>query len=225
VTRNANARLAGFAYLFYIAVAFPSMLLGNRATSGANAAEKLASFAQHAGDVRLTAVLTFLGAMSALVLAVTVFALTRTEDPDIAMLGLTCRVAEGITGAISIPLNLGMLWLATATGAKALDPGATQAIGAFVFNQPVYGATFFAVGSTLFSWLLLRGRMIPTWIAWFGVVGSALCVVVLLLQDAGVARGLVTQVVWLPVAVFEISVALWWLTKGDTTPPSAISRS
>jgi hypothetical protein len=33
MTRTANARLAGFTFLFYIAVALPAMILFDRATS------------------------------------------------------------------------------------------------------------------------------------------------------------------------------------------------
>ena len=52
------------------------------------------------------------------------------------------------------------------------------------------GATFFAVGSTVFSYLLLRGRMVPASIGWLGVLSSALLVVLLPLQFIGVIRGL-----------------------------------
>jgi Domain of unknown function (DUF4386) len=219
MTRTANARLAGFAYLFYIAVAFPSMVLFDRATRGAGIPAKLASMAQHATDVRLSAVLALLGSLSALVLAITLFALTRDQDRDLAMLGLTCRVAEGVTGVVSIPATLGLLWVATATGANAPDSSAVQAVGAFVLKQDfLVGATFFAVGSTLFSWLLLRGRMIPAALAWLGVAASVVLVVGLPLQLAGALRGPVTQLMWLPMAAFEIPLGLWWLIKGDTTP-------
>jgi hypothetical protein len=226
VTRNANARIAGFAYLFYIAVAFPAMVLYNRATRGADIAAKLASMAQHVADVRLSVVLTFFSGLCALTLAVTLFALTRDQDRDLAMLGLTCRVTEGILGATSIPANLALLWIATATGSGAPEPAGARAVGAFVLHQDaVPPAAFFAVGSTLFSWLLLRGRMIPVALGWLGVVGSALIAIVLALQLAGLARGTFWQLMWLPIAVFEISVAIWWLVKGDTTPISAIRPS
>ena len=219
MTRTANARLAGFTYLFYIAVAFPSMVLLGRATRGEGFAAKLASMAQHAADVRASAVLSLLGCLSALVLAVTLFAITRDQDRDLAMLGLTCRVAEGVTGAVSIPATLGLLGLATATGSSAPGGAAAQAVGAFVLEQDaLVGAWFFAVGSTAFSWLILRGRMIPIGLAWLGVVASVLLVVGLPLRIAGVLTGTVAQLLWLPMAAFEIPLGVWWLAKGDTTP-------
>jgi len=215
MTRTTNARIAGFTFLFYIAVAFPSMVLFNRATSGEGLAAKLAGIAQHAPDLRLAVVLSLGGCFSALVLAVTLYAITRNEDPDLAMLGLMCRVGEGLIGAASIPATVALLQLATATGPQAPDSAATQALAAFVLEQtPLVSALFFAVGSTLFAWLLLRGRMIPVPLAWIGVVGSALLVVGLPLQLAGFLAGPVTQLMWIPVAVFELTLGPWLLIKG-----------
>ena len=218
MTRTTNARIAGFTYLFYIAVAFPSMVLLDRATSGEGMAAKLASMAQRATDVHVAVVLALLGCFSALVLAVTLYAITREQDPDLAMLGLTCRVAEGITG-IFVARTLGLLWLATATGANAPDTGAGHALGAFLLRGNVaLTGTFFAVGSTLFSWLLLRGRMIPIPLAWLGVVASVLIMVGLPLAAAGFLRGPVTSFMWIPMAAFEVPLALWLLIKDVAMP-------
>jgi|SRR5947207_1013171 len=215
MTRTTNARIAGVAYLFYIGVAFPSMMLMDRATSGVGMAAKLATMAQHATDVRLAALLSLLGGFAALVLAVTLYAVTRVEDADLSMLALSCRVAEGVTGAASFPATLGLLALATATAPNASDPAATQAIGAFVLDQPsLIGATFFAVGSTIFCWLLLRGRMIPVALAWIGVVASLIVAIGLPLQLLGIVRGPLAQLIWLPMAAFEIPVGIWFIVKG-----------
>jgi uncharacterized protein DUF4386 len=222
MTRRTNARLAGIAYLLYIAAALPAMLLSNRATSGDGMAAKLAGMALHATDVRLAAVLSLVGCFCALVLGVTLYAITREQDRDLALLALTCRVAEGITGAASIPTTLGLLALATAAGASAPDPRAAGAVGAFVLAQPgLIGATFFAVGSTIFSWLLLRGRMVPVWLAGLGVVASAVVALGLPLQLMEVLPGLVAQLIWLPVAVFELVVAVWLIVKGAAPQEAA----
>jgi hypothetical protein len=216
MTRTTNARIAGFTYLFYIGVAFPDMLLMNRATAGSGTTARLASIAQHATDIRISVVLTLLSGLSALVLAVTLHGLTRDEDADLAMLGLVCRVVEGVTGVVGIPATLGLLWLATATGPNAPDTAAAQPLAAFLLRRdPLVGATFFAVGSTAFCWLLLRGRMIPVPLAWLGVIASVLLVVALPLELAGVLRETVTQLIWLPMAAFEIPLGFWWLIKGD----------
>jgi hypothetical protein len=76
------------------------------------------------------------------------------------------------------------------------------------------------VGSTLFSWLFLRGRMVPVALAWLGVLASILLVVITPLQTAGLFGGSgswgssVIWLMWLPMLVFEVTLALWLLIKG-----------
>jgi len=219
MTRTTNARIAGFTFLFYIAVAFPSMLLLDRATRGEGIADKLASIAQHATDVRLAVVLVLLGSFAALVLAVTLYAITREHDPDLAMLALTCRVTEGVISGVSISSTLALLWLATATGADAPETPAAHALGTYLLQGDMaVPATFFAVGSTLFCYLLLRGRMIPIPLAWLGLIASDLLVVALPLQLAGVLRGPITSLMYIPMLAFEVAGGLWLLIKGVAAP-------
>jgi hypothetical protein len=165
MTRTTNARVAGFTFWIYFAAGIGGLLL--------------------AGNVPATAVLSLVTSFSALVLGVTLYAITREQDPDLAMLGLTCRVIEAVPG---------------------------------------HGEIYFAVGSTAFCWLLLRGRMIPVALAWLGVIASVLLVILLPLQIAGFFGGPrnwsspVTWAVWLPLLVFELTLAVWLITKGVATP-------
>jgi len=165
MTLTTNARVAGFTFWIYFAAGIASMLL--------------------AGNAPATAVLALATSFSALVLGVTLYAITREQDPDIAMLGLTCRVIEAVPG---------------------------------------HGEIYFAVGSTAFCWLLLRGRMIPVGLAWLGVSASVLLVILLPLQIAGFFGGPrnwsspVTWAVWLPLLVFELTLAVWLITKGVAAP-------
>ena len=218
MTRTTNARIAGFTFLLYIAAGVAGMVLFGRATSGEGIAAKLASIGQHATDVRVSVVLSLLTCFAALVLAVTLYRITRDEDPDLAMLALTCRVGEGVLSAIFILATLGLLWLGTAAGANAPDAAAAHALGAFLLKvqgwNTIISATFFAVGSTLFSYLLLRGRMIPVALAWLGVLASVLLVVGLPVQLVGFLSGPVGGLIWLPMLVFEVALALWLLIKG-----------
>ena len=78
---------------------------------------------------------------------------------------------------------------------------------------------FFAVGSTIFSYLFLRGRIVPVAIAWMGVFASGLLAVALPLQLAGVPTGpLHGYYQWLPALVSQTALALWLLVKGVALP-------
>lgn len=222
MTRMMNARIAGFTFLFYIGAGVLSMVLSGWATHGEGTAARLASMAQHPTTVGLVVVLVLFQAFSALVLAATLYAITRDEDADLAMLGLTCRVVEGALAGVVVTRTLGLLWLSTAMGATGPDTVAAQTLGAFLFQagtwSPVLGGTFFAVGSTMFSYLLLRGRMIPVPLAVLGVAASALLVVGLPLRLAGFLHGPVAWLMWLPMAAFEVPLAVWLLVKGVRVP-------
>ena len=219
MTRMTNARVAGSAFLLYIILGLPAGMLMARATGGAGIAAKLAGAAQHANDLRAAVVLVLFSSFCALVLGATLYAITRQVDQDLAMLALTFRVGEGVIGGISVQRSLGLLWVATATGASAPDIQTAHALGTLFTGQGgtlgSVGALFFAVGSTIFSWLLLRGRMIPAVLAWLGVVVSFTWVVGVPLQLAGVLRGpILTWVIFLPMVAFEVPFALWLLVKG-----------
>ena len=221
MTRQTNARIAGFAFLFYIAVAYPDAVLSAKATHGDGIPAKLASIAQHTTEMRVSVFLTLLSAFSALVLAVTLYGITRDEDNEVAMFGLVCRVGEGVVGALPLS-TVGLLWLATVTGPNAPDTAGASAVGAFLLKiggwQMLTAATLFAAGSTAFSYLLLRGRMIPVAMAVLGVIGSVLVLLELPLELAGLLHGAVTQLVWIPIALFELTLGPWLLIKGVAAP-------
>ncbi len=216
MTRTRNARIAGSAYLFYIVVGISSLVLSGKAASGDGLAAKLVSIAQHVPQLRVVVLLNLLASFSALVLGVALYGITREEDHELATLAMVCRVCEGLIGAISIQTTVGLLWLATA-GKGAPDLAATNAIGEFLLMPgPPMGAIFFAVGSTIFSYLLLRGRMVPVVLAWLGVLASVLLVLTLPLEFAGFLKGSVPlyMFMWMPMLAFEVAVAVWLLIKG-----------
>lgn len=223
MTRTTNARVAGFAYLFYAAIGICNEVLMHRARGTGSDVAKLASIGEHATDVRMAVLIVVLECLSAFVLGVTLYGITREEDNELAILILVCRVAEGLLGTLNIPNYLGLLWLAKAGGATgAGDIAITNALRTSLM-MPVpgipIGAIFFAVGSLIFSWLLLRGRMVPVSIAWLGVLSSALLAVVLPLQLAGFSTGPVNGYYqWVPALVFQIVIALWLLIKGVAAP-------
>ncbi len=167
MTRRTNARVAGITFLIYIGAGIATLALKDR--------------------VSATAVLTLVTSFCEIVLGVTLFAITRDEDPDLALLALLCRVVESI-------------------------PGHSR------------GAIYFAVGSTIFCWLLLRGRMIPVALATLGVLASALMVGVLLLNTAGLVgsgtnwSSMFTWLPWLPMLAFELTFGVWLIVRGVDAP-------
>ena len=170
MTRSTAARIAGFTFLFYIVVGISSMAGGFR-----GALAELATYAQNA---------------SAVILALTLFVVTRVEQPIVAALGMMFRLAEG-----------------------ALGPA--LALTGITISQPtLVDATLFAIGSTFFCWLLMRGRMLPRPLAWIGVIASVILVVGLPLQLGRLLGAPLTMLIWMPMLAFEVPGGLWLLVKG-----------
>ncbi|HVT03830.1 MAG TPA: hypothetical protein VHL58_10715 [Thermoanaerobaculia bacterium] len=53
-------------------------------------------------------------------------------------------------------------------------------------------------------------------LAWLGVIGSLLMIVILPLEGLGLIDGAVVWLSWLPLFVFEVTLGLWLLIKGVT---------
>jgi len=221
MTRKTNARLAGVMFIFYIVTGIASMILFGRVTSGAEGtAAKLASIAQHSTTVRVTVLLTLCGFVSAVALGVTLYALTRDEDRDIALLALCCRVTEGVIAVTAAVSTLQLLAVATmSTAATAPNAAAVNALGGLLLQgglSATIAATCFVIGSALFSYLFLRARSIPIPLAWLGLLASVLLLIALPLELAGLIR--VPFILWMPMLVFELAFALWLLIKGGAMP-------
>jgi len=217
MTRRTNSRIAGIAYLAYIAAAYPEIVIMNRATRGSDIATQLGNVTQSSGDIRLAVILSFISSICAFALAVTLYAITRDEDQEIALLGLVCRAGEGVVGGLTILCKLALLVVAASAAGAAAYP-----LGELLLKLEGYvtlvSASFFAFGSTFFSFLLLRGRIVPRPLAALGVIGSILIAFGLPAQTAGYVTRSVTDLMFVPVAGFEIIVALWLIFKGAAMP-------
>lgn len=163
MTLPSNARLAGTAYLLYIATGIGSM----------------------AAPTQIRPVLGTVMALCALTLGATLYAITRHVDRDLALFAMLCRVLEAGSGT---------------------------------------GEIYFATGSTVFCWLLLKGRTIPTWLSVLGLLSSGGLVVQLLVQQAaGTSTNWsspVTWAIWFPLLIFELAFAAVLLANRLTPPRS-----
>jgi hypothetical protein len=218
MTRRTNARIAGITFLVYIVVGVAGIILFNPVETADGTAAKLASIAEHPWRVRLTLLQYMVFIVFSVVLAATLYAITRDEDPDIAVLAFSCRVVEGMLNGLSVFATAGLLWLGTGGSAATLEPAGVNALGTMFFKflgwQFITSAWIFSVGSTLFSYLFLRARSIPVWLAWLGIFGSVLLAVLLPVQFIGLLKGAATDYIWAPLAVFEVVLGFWLIIKG-----------
>ena len=79
MTRTANARLAGCTLLLYIAIGITQVILGSVTSANATAA-RLALFEEHAVRVRINLLLSPATCVTALLLAVALYGITRERS-------------------------------------------------------------------------------------------------------------------------------------------------
>jgi hypothetical protein len=159
------ARVAGVTFLFYIAAGITSLSLGN--------------------ESQFVDLLYFLQNLSALVLGVTLYLLTRDHGPALALLALTCRIMEAVhdesaaffaVGSLFFSILLlrgrvvpvGLAWLGVVASAllTALLPlqlgglfGGTMSWSGMVTWIVWMPMLFFEVGLAL--WFLVKGVNAP----------------------------------------------------------------
>ena len=107
-----------------------------------------------------------------------------------------------------------VVWLAIARVASApAGPGASGVINALAGLPDAainpYVDIIFGLGALMLSWLLLRARLVPGWLAIWGLA-SGRCTS----QAAAAACGSGWSLLMAPLALQEIALAIWLIVKG-----------
>ncbi len=72
------------------------------------------------------------------------------------------------------------------------------------------GSIVFSLGALMFYYLLYKSKLIPRWLSGWGFIGA---IVVLVIESAGVF-GAGLGILWLPLGVQEMVLAVWLIVKG-----------
>jgi hypothetical protein len=220
VTAKTNARVAGITFILYIAVGMTSIYLSTQLINGAvETADKLVAAEQNNTLAQINIILTLVSAACAIILAVTIYGLTRDVDRDIALMALCWRVAEGVIIVMATMLLIALMAIASiVTKGETADGQSFIALAELLFqiegSTGLLAALCFAIGSTLYCYLFVRSRSIAPWLAWLGLISSIILVPLLPLRIAGLIEGRIATLMWLPMLLFELIFSFWLITKG-----------
>ncbi|WP_260704660.1 DUF4386 domain-containing protein [Edaphobacter flagellatus] len=215
MTQRADARAAGIAYLSYIVFTMSSSIIYGKATAGDDVAQQLSNLSQMLLSARVTILLDLLQVLCALVLAVTLYRLTKTFAPSLALFAMMFRVGEGLFGALPILSKLELIRLVS-THALNADAAGYSLLANYILSRPdeQFSEFCFVVGGFVFAYLLLRGRMIPSWLAWIGVITIGVQMICVPLHMAGFVKGSIVNLLWMPILAYEIPLGFWLIFKG-----------
>ena len=219
MTKGTEAKLAGYAYLAYIVFAMSAAVLSGKTTAGADTSQMLSTLRSTIAIAQVTVLLDLLQIVCAVVLAVTLYRLSRTVDATIALLAMAFRFGEGFAGFVPLLGKLELMKLAMASNPSCASSAGCLAIAGEILNRPddLFGQFCFAVGGFLFAYLLLAGRLIPGWMAWTGVITIGLQLVCVPLYVATLLPGTVVNWLWFPILLYEVPLGLWLILRGVPT--------
>ncbi len=209
--------------LFLIAMV-ASLLGGALVESGLGASGGSSSAATSPTPVHVGVVLELVNALAVIGIAVALFPVFRRHSEGMALGYVGMRILEAVflTAAAFLPLSVVALSRDRAA-AGAADAAGLEALGRQLLSMRA-GMTgllvplFFALGALLlYSWMV-RTRIVPRFLAAWGLVGVGL-IVVLNLLPVGMGVGLVLA---LPMILNEIVLGIWLIVKGFDA--SAIGR-
>jgi hypothetical protein len=189
--------------------------------SSTSSSDYLTSVAAHASAVKVAAVLQVSAAVAIALIPAILFPILRRHDEGVALGYLAIRVVESVILLLGALASLLLITLSEkfVNAGSPSDPS-YQISGAIL--QGVSTWTFvldpivFGVGALLFYQLLARTRLVPLWLALWGLLGAILVV------GAGLTGlfGAFEFALAVPIAIQEMALAAWLILKGFRPVPA-----
>ena len=160
--------------------------------------------------------------------AVTMFPILRQYSERMALAHLCFRFLEAVVITIGIVSMLALLTLSREfSSATAPDEQSYRVVGTALIAIHdwtfIIGPNFMlGLNTIMYSYIFYRTRLIPRPIAIIGLIGSNTVFLAALLELFGVIEQLSTwgAILAIPVALTEMSLAIWLIIKGFTANPT-----
>ena len=213
------ARLAGFMYLFLIAVYLLGVWITSRLEVPGNIVETAHRVVEDELLFRFGLALGSINALCAMLLAVSLYAAVRVIDKNLALLALAFELVYAAVGAVSKLIDYAFLkQQMDAYSSGILDTKQLPVLAdlhSFLDAAALnIACILYGAGSILFFYLFLKAKAIPRILAAWGLFGSVLVPFTGFASIIFPHPSKLLQLGWLPIFVAEVSVGLWLLFKG-----------
>lgn len=186
-----------------------------------DAPDPLAYGAEHSGAVVTGALLIFVMGLALAFVPIVLFPVLRRLNEVLAVAYLVLRGAVETVGyavaAVSLLLVVPLSETVAAGGDTASAAGVR--IGSLLIDADSTGAVFglvFCLGALMFYTLLYRSGIVPRWIALWGLVAIPFYAAahLLTLYSVGDAYSATQTLMFMPLAVQEMVLAVWMIARG-----------
>src|SRR5437868_2564906 len=169
-TQNFYARLSGFLFLWLIVTGLCGVLITSNIAGSGTFAEKAKRVAASERLYRIALSSDLIEAMSAALLAFTLYATLKPVDKLLAQLAMYFRLGEAFIGSVGMMFSFARLslYLAPSAQAEALAD-LTRHVGSASYN---IASLFFSFGSILFFYVFYNSPYLPKVLSGFGAFAS-----------------------------------------------------
>jgi hypothetical protein len=216
------ARVAGFAYLFSLAiVAFANFGIHDRLIVAGNAAETARNIMAHERLVRISIACDLVYCAGVVVLLTALYVILKPVSRGLALLAAFWRLVYVLMWVLMTLQFFDVLRLLSGADylrvfeAERLQTLARLYLGAR-FEEYYVGLLFYGLGSTVCGYLWFKSRYIPRALAAWGVISSGWCAACTFAFIISPDFAKVINLWWFdtPMGIFEIATSLWLLLKG-----------
>jgi hypothetical protein len=217
-TYKKTAIWAGILFIIATAAALVSIPF----LKSVDAADYMASVAANGTGVTIGVLLSFIAAAASAGIAISLYPVLKKFKEGLAMGAVGFRVIEAVFYSVAA---VGLLVLLTLSrdyvAAGASGSGYYQTTGAVVLAGHNWAGNVgallaFSVGALIYYSIFYQTRLIPRWLAGWGVIATIMCLTaaVLVMFNAIGPMSSIQVVLALPIAVQEMVLAVWLIVKG-----------
>jgi hypothetical protein len=216
------ARVAGLAGLVTMAlVVVANFGINGRLLVPGNAAQTAENIIAHQTLFRVGIACFLTYSVGIVILLTALYTILKPVNRSLVLLATFFRLVYALTWVV-VAINLygALSLLTTADYLRVFDVERLQALARLNIsaNADVYyvGLLFYALASTLCSYLWLRSRYVPRTLAAFGVISSAWCVASSIVYLVSPGFSQTVNLWWFdsPMGLFEMALSFWLLLKG-----------
>ena len=221
-------RLAGAAFLVQaLASLVAGSLLPGVLNVSDNIVDTMTDISNNASQVRAGIMIEMITVIALIVLSVLLFTILKKQNMKIALVALGLRLTEVALLATSRIATFALLHTSQVSATEG-HPSYLQTLGNLAYESQEFAYSinmvFFALGGTLFYYLLFKSGYVPRALALIGLIVAPLA----FLGTVGELLGIsVPLIVFIPNLPFELAIGLWLLIKGirDTNSTQTQRRS
>jgi Domain of unknown function (DUF4386) len=229
-TATSDRKSAVIVGVLFITATVANLLSTSLTRSLVTAPDYLRSLSASGNHVLVGALLALIAALASASIAMALYPVLRHYNEGLALGSVGFRLIEAVFYLVDIVGLLSLLALSQAF-VKAGAPGdpyfqtiSTLIQAAREWVNFVLAVSAFSLGALLYYVVIYQSKLIPRWLAGWGVLGAACSLGAAITMLFGLAPySLPMLVLVLPIAVQEMVLAIWLIVRGFN--PSAIASS